>query len=204
MKKNLLNQKLLKSLINSDFLFIEGQKQREKQVFSTVNSSTVNAQTVVLLDALEVITELKQIIRIFFYLKKSSTKLKLNFFFGDDNSIMGPLIQKFFQHPVILNHTDFEINSHKKSRVKLLNSKKFSNFSFIFENFCNQNFMKKELKKKNRLFLKINTDAQLGSDTYKIHNNFNDYKKLIFFLTFLRQTILTLYINPSYEISKKI
>ena len=204
MEKKLLNQKLLKSIINSDFLFIEVQKLREKQLFSTVNSSTINGQSIILLDALEVIKELKQLIRIFFYLKKNSTKLKLNFFFGDDNNIMGPLIQKFFQHPIILKYLDFEINSHKKPRVKLLNSKNFSNFSFMFENFSNKNFVKKELRKKNRLFLKINTDAQLESYTYKIHNNFNDYKKSIFFLTFLRQIILTLYINPRYEISKKI
>ena len=70
MEKKLLNQKLLKSIINSDFLFIEVQKLREKQLFSTVNSSTVNGQSIILLDALEVIKELKQLIRIFFLFKK--------------------------------------------------------------------------------------------------------------------------------------
>ena len=205
MEKKLLNQKLLQALITSDFLFLEQNQLKKNFFFSDVNTFAFKTQTLTTLDPLETVLNLKQLIRLLLNLKKSRLKTKINFFLDDDNHMINPLIEKFFEHPSIHKHVCFEINTHKLPKEKKDNRIHYANLTCIIEGFYNQNFFKKQLKKRQRLFLRINSQFESEIDSYKIFNNFNDYKKILFFFSFIRQIILNLYPRKKkYAIKKKV
>ena len=64
--------------------------------------------------------------------------------------------------------------------------------------------MKKQFYKGNFLFVKVNSQIEKTQNSYKIHNNFEDYKKALFFISFLKQILLKQYSTKRHEIQKKV
>ena len=62
MTKLLLNQNLIKSLINSDFLLIEKKKNRKNIKYNSSNIFSIDKKTIFCLEPLEVSMLLKQMI----------------------------------------------------------------------------------------------------------------------------------------------
>ena len=69
----------------------------------------------------------------------------------------------------------------KDFQINFILDKKISN---------DKNFIKKQFYKNNFLFFKVNSAIDKTQNSYKIQNNFDDYKKILFFIGFLRQTLL--------------
>ena len=67
MKKKLLYQRLIKSLLDSDFLLIEQKSNNKKQISNSrlINNqySLNNKQNIIYLDIFEVLKDLKQIVK---------------------------------------------------------------------------------------------------------------------------------------------
>lgn len=194
MEKKILNQKLIKSLINSDFFLIERQKIK-KQIHHpiTLTNSINKKQKIIALDPFEIAKDLKQLVRIFHLLKKSKQKIKLNFFFDTENTILTELIELAFKNKnFISKNILISLNPHKATKKKGTFSSPCSNVGFIIDQFQNNNFLKKQIKKKIRLFFLLNPDVQTNFDCYNIYNNVGDYKKALYFLSFLKQTLLNI------------
>ena len=206
MKKNTINTNLIKSLINSDFLLIEKKKQKNKHNlrFESLTTS-FNKQEISLLDPLETLKTLKQIIRLFYFAKTKKQKLDMNFFIDEENTTLSYLIKNLLNIELINSQVSFGINN-KTQNSRSLKKKKFFQLNFILDKQLSKdkNFMKKQFYKGNFLFVKVNSQIEKTQNSYKIHNNFEDYKKALFFISFLKQILLKQYSIKRHEIQKKV
>ena len=206
MKKNTINTNLIKSLINSDFLLIEKKKQKNKHNlrFESLTTS-FDKQEISLLDPLETLKTLKQIIRLFHFAKTKKQKLDMNFFIDEENTTLSYLIKNLLNIELINSQVSFGINN-KTQNSRSLKKKKFFQLSFILDKQLSKdkNFMKKQFYKGNFLFVKVNSQIEKTQNSYKIHNNFEDYKKALFFISFLKQILLKQYSIKRHEIQKKV
>ena len=206
MKKNTINTNLIKSLINSDFLLIEKKKQKNKHNlrFESLTTS-FNKQEISLLDPLETLKTLKQIIRLFHFAKTKKQKLDMNFFIDEENTTLSYLIKNLLNIELINSQVSFGINN-KTQNSRSLKKKKFFQLNFILDKQLSKdkNFMKKQFYKGNFLFVKVNSQIEKTQNSYKIHNNFEDYKKALFFISFLKQILLKQYSIKRHEIQKKV
>jgi len=187
--KSILNQNLLKALITSDFLLETSKLSHVSRYQNLTINSPFRKHSYVFSDPLETVKDLKQIVRILNFLKRTSYKEDwpiLDFFFSvNDNLTSFELLI-----PKILQRLDwFNLNPH-------LNALAFNNpkpsLAIILSNL--QNFegdlTKKRVNKKCYLFLKTNSGADEFFGEYKVRHSLNEFKKTIFFLTFLRQALL--------------
>lgn len=196
MKKKLLYQRLIKSLLDSDFLLIEQKSNNKKQISNSrlINNqySLNNKQNIIYLDIFEVLKDLKQIVRIFFFVYKNSLlKKKLNFFIDSEKNFLEYLLENFF-------NSDFNVNSHvsRSNKVK----EKYIHLGILFDSFLlnNKNFSRNQINRNIFLFFIINSTNEQSLVGYRTYNNITDYKKILFFLSFFKQIVST------YAISKKI
>lgn len=187
--KNNISQNLLRSLLNSDFLLekSKGLKLKISRYQNIAYPSFIKKESYVYLEPLEIIKDLKQVIRIFQFLNKNSiTKSKkLDFFyFVDENSTNFEfLIPKIFNR---VKNIDFVCNPHlKKDRVQ-------SKIAIVLNSLQNydKNLLKNSIQKKCYLYLKINSEIEVLYNEYKLRNNLIEYKKILFFFSFLRQLFL--------------
>ena len=196
MKKKLLYQKLIKSLLDSDFLLIEQKLNNKKQTFSSrfidTQYSLNNKHNIIYLDIFEVLKDLKQIVRIIFFIYKNNTlKKKFNFFIDTEKNFLEYLLENFF-------NSDFNVNSHlsRSSRLK----EKCIHLGILLDNFLlnNKNFSRNQINRNIFLFFIINSTNERNLVGYKSYNNITDYKKTLFFLSFFKQIVST------YALSKKV
>ena len=207
MKKNTINTNLIKSLINSDFLLIEKKKNKNKHNsrFESLTTS-FNKQEISLLDPLETLKTLKQIIRLFHFAKtETKQKLDMHFFIDEENTTLSYLIKNLLNTELINSQASFGINNNTQNS-RNLKKKKFFQLGFILDKQLSKdkNFMKKQFYKGNFLFVKVNSQIEKTQNSYKIHNNFEDYKKALFFISFLKQILLKQYSIKKHEIQKKV
>jgi hypothetical protein len=203
MKKKILHQKLIKSLLNSNFLFLDKKNANHKKDlnFRYINqqSSLIKKQNVVYLDLFESLKDLRQLMRMIFFLKKYSTKRKFHFFIDEEKIYSDSLIENFINIKELKNQDSFLINSHFLKQPN--NIKNTINLGFLLGNIFSQDnqktFFKNQFYRKTFLFSTINIEKELNFG-YKIYNDMNDYKKSLFFFSFLRQILKT------YAVSKKI
>jgi hypothetical protein len=205
MKKHVLHLNLIKTLINSDFLFLEQKNDRNSRL-KALNISTAKKNSVIYLDPLETIKTLKQLIRILSFQKKyPHLNTNLHFFLNDENTILSSLLKKFLSVNVLESNFSFDINS---DIVKLTKSKKNTDYQLgvVLNKRLQQdkNFFKKQINNDTFLFFKINSQIEINQNAYKLFNDLNDYKKSLFFISFLRQLLLNLHLAKKHAISKKI
>lgn len=199
MKKKILQQKLLKSLLNSDFLFIERKNRKQSQAGRYLNLSTsfLKNQSLVYLDVFELIKDFKQILRLISFIKKQSGNKDLNFFLKEEKNYYDVLIDNFLQVDKIKNSFSIDIDSHRVTSPKV--PKKAVHLGFLVDNLLSsssdKNFFRNQFYKNIFLFISINSEIESNTIGYSIYNNMSDYKKILFFLSFLRQ-VLTQYALP--------
>lgn len=190
MKKNyLLSLNLIKSLTISDFLLIERKKlKNEKNCrFKNLHFFPLKKNTFIYLEPLEIIKSLKQLIRSFNFIKQQhSLKINLYFFTDEQNAIFFSLLKQFLNNKFLKSNILFNYNTNNVENLK----QKF-NLSFLLDKKLSndKNFLKKQFYRNNFIFFKINSNIELNQNSYKIYNNFDDYKKTLFFISFLRQLL---------------
>ena len=118
---------------------------------------------------------------------------------------MSYLIKTLLDNELVKSQLSFDINENNRNLKNLKDRRKF-NVSFILDKDVSKdkNFMKKQFYKGNYLFFKINSNLERIQNSYKIYNNFDDYKKTLFFISFLKQILVKQYLIKNYEIQKKI
>ena len=205
MKKDVLHLNLIKTLINSDFLILERENDKNNRL-KALKFSISKKNSVIYLDPLEVVKTLKQLMRILSFQKKfPHLNTNLHFFINDENTILSSLLKKFLSVKVLKSTFSFDINS---DIVKLTKSKRNTDYQLgvVLNKRLQQdkNFFKKQVNNDTFLFFKINSQLETNQNAYKIFNDLNDYKKCLFFISFLRQLLLNLHLAKKHAISKKI
>lgn len=192
MKKNyFLNLNLIKSLTISDFLLIEQKKlKNEKNCrFKNLNFFSLKKNSFIYLEPLEIMKSLKQLIRTFNYIKQQHRlKINLHFFTNEQNAILFSLLKNFLNDKFLKSNILFNSNTNNGGSFK--QNCKF-NLSFLLDKKLShhKNFLKKQFYRNNFIFFKINSNIESNQNSYKIYNNFDDYKKTLFFISFLRQLL---------------
>ena len=207
MKKKNFNLNLAKSLINSDFLLLEKKKTKQKHNsrFENLNIS-FGKQQISFLDPLETLKTLKQMIRLFYFAKNSKTsRTDLHFFLDDENTIMSYLMKTLLDNELVKSQVFFDINGNSNNSNFMKKKQNFQ-ISFVLDKQVSKekNFMKKQFYKNNYLFFKINSNLEKTQNSYKIYNNFDDYKKILFFIGLLKQILTKSYNTKSFEPYKYI
>ena len=184
-----LNTNLLKVLIETDFLLLSSSKVTSKITnlrhvdYSLKGSSLLNSTFS--LEIGELVKSLKQTIRLLQFIKaKESNKLYictsnkqylnlLNTYLNESN----------FKNSISIKGTLAKTNSTKDiSQLLLLLDEPLGNNKKVF---------KKLFEEKIYLINKINSKIEANNwGTYKMYNSFSDFKKLIFLIVLLRQTLL--------------
>lgn len=189
MKKNLLNQNLMKSLLNSNYLLVEETSELNSRF---INSHYIvnKKQNIICLNIFELIKDLKQVIRILSFIKKQTLlKKNLNFFVDDKNNSLKFLINEYCQANNSQHNFFFDINSHNLNTSQI--KEKAIHLGIIINNVIlnNKTFIKNQFNRNIFLFLNFNSVMNQNFVGYKVYNNINDYKKILFLLSFLRQIL---------------
>lgn len=173
------NINFLNSLIDSDFLILEKLSPNKNNRFLKSNLKLLNfkKKSFFLLNFFELIKMFHQMFRILQFFKNSkSPELFLNF--KEENFI---------------KVAHFYVKSNKNILpVKFKNNtsslKNLSSFMILLNKiFNNKNDLKRLIDLNMLIFVQINSFFTKNNNVYKLFNNFDNYKKLIFFLIFLKK-----------------
>jgi len=191
--KNILNQKLLKTLITTDFL-LETVKSSSKNIWRYQNSKILipfKKDMFIYSDPFETIKDLKQISRLIHFCGQNPKKNQkiLDFFFSSDGNSVNfeLLISEILKRSRILN---FNINLHLKNSNSYNSKGQIAIILNDLQN-CNTNLIKNRLNHKCYLFLKLNSNLNDSFSEYILRKNLCDMKKTLFFFTFLNQLVLS-------------
>jgi hypothetical protein len=206
MKKFKFDTNLIKSLIDSDFLLVEKRKSRRDILRFEGLKIPMYKQDISFLDPLEMVKTLKQMIRLFSFAKNNTRfKTDLHFFLDNENTVLSYLLKFLLDNKLAGSQISFNIN---ENNCKVKNTSKRNKFciGFILDKDVSKdkNFMKKQFYKGNYLFFKVNSKMERIQNSYKMYNEFDDYKKILFFTSFLRQILIDQYLVKNYEIQKKV
>jgi hypothetical protein len=180
-----INTNLLRSIVETDFALLTGDLRAEsrslKQGVKLKRDCTLRV-----LDIFELVKNLKQFIRIIQFLKRQDHK---NMYVCSSNKQILGILNKYLE------------NSDSKDFIKVQNNfakiGKKSNFVqslLILQEPLNShhNVFKKLFEKNILIVNKINSISERNNyGTYKIHNEIIDFKKLVFLIVLIKQTIST-------------
>lgn len=168
MKK--LNVNLIKHTIKTDFFLLENEKTKQtKQLKSLSNKNYF------LLDVIELNFSLKQFIRVLQFAKKNNNDIN----FVNSNKQHLKILKAFF----LKNKS--EIKNHFFFCERALKKKDFTLSKNIDLNILVNNRNNEDL-----LTCEINTIIKLFScSKYKIFNDLNSFKKLIFFISVIKNVL---------------
>lgn len=174
----------LKSLIESDFLLVDQKSKKDLRYIKSFNKT--KDSSLLFLDPLETIKTVKQLIRLLQFLKKQNSSV-LHLLV--ENKQYLELAETFFK-PVQINSLPVLVKEN-------LPSKSFSRNTLqllIMLNFSLNNretTFKRIFDKNIFLINKINAKFEKNNwGTYKIYNDLNDFKKLVFLLITIQQTLI--------------
>jgi len=188
MVKN-LNTTFLKALIDSDFAVVSSSKNSNQLKSKIKINSLYNFN---ILNILELNKTLKQFSRLLFFLKQQKTSDYCIYILVEDK-YLNVLLTTIFQElsiklPIIVSETLPIIKSNSdKINVMLI----LGNLSYNYKNFVENKLFN------NKIFLvnKFNTKSEkVFNGIYKIYNDINDFKKIIF-LVILMSKVLNKNIN---------
>jgi hypothetical protein len=183
--KTIIQQKLFQSLVQSDFCLLQNKKPKQ---ISVVHSSIKlnSSKWITSLNLVEVSKSLKQFVRLFQFLK-SQKKGKLLLWV--DNK----------QHQHLLTELLKSNKSNYSFQVELdlFRNKTFTNMfqTLIALNrtlTANKKTLKYLFEQDILLITKINSSSENNNlSTYKIYNDLADFKKLVFLIALIEQTLNT-------------
>jgi len=173
------NINFLNSLIDSDFLILEKASPNKNNRFLKSNLKLLNSKkkSFFLLNFFELIKMFHQMFRILQFFKNSkSPELFLNF--KEENFIK---VAHFY---VKYNKNILPV----KFKNNTSSFKNLSSFMILLNKiFNNKNDLKRLIDLNMLIFVQINSFVNKNNNVYKLFNNFDNYKKLIFFLIFLKK-----------------
>ena len=173
------NINFLNSLIDSDFLILEKASPNKNNRFLKSNLKLLNSKkkSFFLLNFFELIKMFHQMFRILQFFKNSkSPELFLNF--KEENFIK---VAHFY---VKYNKNILPV----KFKNNTSSFKNLSSFMILLNKiFNNKNDLKRLIDLNMLIFVQINSFVNKNNNIYKLFNNFDNYKKLIFFLIFLKK-----------------
>jgi len=174
---------LIKSLVDSDFLLINHNKNKKNRAIDTLSrSKTVSIAS---LDPLETIKTLKQFIRLLQYTKKQQSSF-LHVIV--ENKQYLELLQLFFKNYISKVPVEIKDNFPKirlpETTTQLL---VLLNISTVVKE---ETFFKRVSDKNIFLINKINSQVETNNyGTYKMYNNLSDFKKIVFLLAIIDQVL---------------
>jgi hypothetical protein len=173
------NINFLNSLIDSDFLILEKLSSNKNNRFlkSNLKLSNFKKKSFFLLNFFELIKMFHQMFRILQFFKNSkSPELFLNF--KEENFVK---VAHFY---VKYNKNILPV----KFKNNTSSFKNLSSFMILLNKiFNNKNDLKRLIDLNMLIFVQINSFVNKNNNVYKLFNNFDNYKKLIFFLIFLKK-----------------
>jgi hypothetical protein len=183
-----ININLLKALVDTDFPVLLSSKTNNKRANSQPTSMALNTSErfsgAVSLDILTLIKSLKQTIRLFQFVKNDSKNcLQICTTNRQYLNLLNEYISKesFNNKATVKSVLTKNSLQQNASQLLLLLDEPLGNNNKIF---------KRLAEDKVYLISKINSKFEKNSwGTYKIYNDLSDFKKLIFLITLLRQTL---------------
>jgi len=174
----------LKSLIESDFLLVDQKSKKDLRHIKSFNKN--KDSSLLFLDPLETVKTVKQLIRLLQFLKKQNSSV-LHLLV--ENKQYLELAETFFKPtqtsslPVLVKE-NLPSKSFSSSTLQLLILLNFSlnNKETTFKRIFDKNIF---------LINKINAKFEKNNwGTYKIYNDLSDFKKLVFLLIIIQQTLI--------------
>lgn len=183
MNKN-INLNLYKSLLESDFILLNNALSKNNGYLYNETTLTTNQQ-ISALDVLQVLKSVKQMIRLIQFLKSQKNPClhiivenKQHFF----------LLKQYF----IDNPSKFPINLHNSLLLKKKNNTSTQMLLSFEQEYSinNTKALKRLLSDNIFLIQKINAKMEFNNwGTYKIFNDLFDFKKIIFLIILLEQSL---------------
>jgi len=174
-----INIKLLKSIIETDFLLVSGRlKQKNCYLKSGVLLGDRKKNKVTYsLEVFELIKSIKQLVRLIKFLKSST---KSNLYICSSNNQFMSLITNFLKENPSLVSIKLLSNLAKIKGSLDMTQTLLALDNSLFES----NKMIKRLFEENiSLIYKINSKKELSHGVYKMFNDVSNFKKLIFLIT---------------------
>lgn len=180
-----LNENLIKLLISTDLLMLDSYNKSKKLSYIN-NSISLNSNKIhtVSLNPLELIKSLKQFIRVLQFLKSQKSKC---LHLGTSNKQILELLTLYFKDLPLetkikvrssLRKTKYDLNS---TNILLLIEEPLNNNKNIFKRLLEENIL---------IINKINTKVEVNNwGTYKIYNDIADFKKLVFIIALINQSL---------------
>ena len=177
------NNLFLKSLIESDFLFLDQKKKKNLRSIKNF-SQNIGTSSLTFLDPLETVKTLKQSIRLLQFLKKQKSGF---LHLVVENKQHLELANAFLKsYPLRLSHSVGEniptknVTSNVSQLLLLLNFP-LNNKETLFKRIFDKNIF---------LVNKFNAKIEKNNwSTYKVYNDLTDFKKVIFLLIIINKIL---------------
>lgn len=180
-----INTNLLKSIIETDFALLTGNLKAESRSLKLGVKLKPDC-TLRVLDIFELVKNLKQFIRIIQFLKRQNHK---NMYVCSSNKQILGILNKYLEEN---DNKDFiKIQNNFAKIKKKLDS--VQSLLVLQEPLNSHHNVFKKLFEKNILIVnKINSISEQNNyGTYKMYNEIIDFKKLVFLIVLIKQTIST-------------
>ena len=170
---------LLKSIIQSDFLFLDKKLKRSNRFLS--GSTKLKLDSISYLNSIETLKTIKQFLRILQFLSSRDRKI-IHIVLKNRQFV------KIAEMALVSKNSD--ISYVVKDSVDLKNSEVEDQLLILFDHINNNSLLLKKLFDKNIFLInKINTKIEKNNwGSYKIFNELDDFKKFIFFLVLIQLT----------------
>jgi len=184
MKKK-ISTKLLKSIIETDFLLFAGPENMKLKSLKSFNSSNMGKDTVYTLEIFELVKTLKQFIRFLQFVSKHDSKC-LHVCSSSKQTLA--FLSKYIQENSLKDLITVQ-NSFTKVKSS---AAKLETLLLLEEPLkAHKNVFKKLFEGSILIVNKINSKLESNNfGTYKIFNNMLDFKKLIFLVVLIDKILL--------------
>tara|TARA_Y100001968_G_C19408322_1_gene744938 strand:- start:802 stop:1350 length:549 start_codon:yes stop_codon:yes gene_type:complete len=175
----MLNKKkfqLLKSFIDSDFLFLNKKLKKSNRYLD--QSIKLEGGSVSYLNSIETLKSVKQFLRV------------LQFLYSKDKKTIHIVLKnrQFIKiAEIFFNKKDLGFYYSIKDSVNVQNSEVEDQLLILFDHLNNNSLLLKKLFDKNIFLMnKINTKIEKSNwGSYKVYNEVDDFKKFLFFLVLI-------------------
>lgn len=189
MKKR-INLSFIKNLVESDFFLIKSfiKENFSKSVKTSITPNKFN--TIVSLELFQLTKSLKQLIRILQFLNNKKEK---HLYFDVEShqlNLINKLILELDLESIFTTRSEFFYKKDFKISLKRRKIVRPAQLLLTFKSTIPDNFLNRFIE--NNVFL-INTinsiNVQKNIGTYKMYNEFSDFKKLIFLIVLINKVV---------------
>ena len=184
MKKK-ISTKLLKSIIETDFLLFAGPENMTLKSLKSFNNLKLGKDTIYTLEIFELVKTLKQFVRFLLFLNRHDSKC-LHICSSSKQTLA--FLNKYVEENSL---TDLITTQNNFTKIKS-GAAKIETLLLLEEPLkAHQNIFKKLFEERIFIVNKINSKVEPNNfGTYKIFNNMLDFKKLIFLIVLIDKILL--------------